>query len=119
MELDSDIIKNLPLTETTFYILLSLASEPSHGYRIMQEVEALSGMRVRLSTGTLYGALRRLLEKGWIARVEDPQDNHGRDERNRKFYVLTQQGHMLLEAEVRRLGELVQAARMRRVETTP
>jgi DNA-binding PadR family transcriptional regulator len=119
MEFTKDIAENLPLTETTFYILLSLASEPSHGYRIMKEVEVLSEERVRLSTGTLYGALRRMLESGWIERVADPQEPHQSDDRNRKYYVLSEQGRLVLEAEVRRLGELVQAARLRQVEAAP
>jgi DNA-binding PadR family transcriptional regulator len=119
MEFVKEITENLPLTETTFYILLSLAAEPSHGYRIMKEVEALSDDRVCLSTGTLYGALRRMLKSGWIERVEDPQASNVSDDRNRKYYALSQLGRALLVAEVRRLGELMSAARMRHVEVAP
>lgn len=54
------------LTETTYYILLSLY-HPQHGYGIMQETQQLSGGRVRLAAGTLYGALNALCEKGWIS----------------------------------------------------
>jgi len=57
---------NPALTEAVYYILLSLL-EPRHGYGIMQNAEQLSGGRVRLAAGTLYGALNTLLEKGWIA----------------------------------------------------
>ncbi|MEZ4837046.1 MAG: PadR family transcriptional regulator [Caldilineaceae bacterium] len=62
----------LPLTESTLYILLSLSSEPRHGYSIIKDVEQLSRNSVSLSTGTLYGALKRLLDQGWIERVDDP-----------------------------------------------
>lgn len=118
MEIGTEVIQDLPLTETTFFILLSLASEPNHGYQIMKEVEVLSESRVRLSTGTLYGALRRLLENGWIERVADPQKELASDERNRKFYTLSRHGRKVLTAEVQRMRELVQAARLRHVEAT-
>ena len=59
-------MENLALTESTYYILLSLY-HPQHGYGIMQQTEQLSGGRVRLAAGTLYGALNALCEKGWIA----------------------------------------------------
>ena len=57
--------ENMALTESTYYILLALA-QPRHGYGIMQQTEQLSGGRVRLAAGTLYGALNALCEKGWI-----------------------------------------------------
>ena len=57
--------ESLVLTESTYYILLSLVV-PRHGYGIMQQAEQLSGGRVRLAPGTLYGALNALCEKGWI-----------------------------------------------------
>jgi DNA-binding PadR family transcriptional regulator len=119
MEIHSEIVESLPLTETTYFILLSLAVEPSHGYRIMKDVEALSDERVSLSTGTLYGALRRLLEQGWIERIPASNVGEKTDERKRKFYQLTEKGRLVLEAEVSRLSELLQAARIRRVETLP
>jgi DNA-binding PadR family transcriptional regulator len=59
------------LTETTFFILLSLSSGKKHGYLIMKEVERLSGGRTSRSTGTLYGVLGRLLDQGWIERVDE------------------------------------------------
>ena len=61
----------LPLTETSFFILFSLATTPKHGYAIIKEVEAISAGRVVLAAGTLYTALRRMLEDGWIERLED------------------------------------------------
>ena len=103
-----DIQSNLPLTETTFFILLSLAPQPKHGYAIMKDVEALSHGRVRLSTGTLYGAIKRMLEQGWIERIEgDEEQENGRI---RKSYQLTDIGQRILEAERERLGALMAAA---------
>jgi len=100
---------DLPLTESTFLILLSLAHEPKHGYAILKDVTFLSDGRVSLSTGTLYGALKRLLEQGWIERVDDSQiDTSGRP---RKAYALTPLGRRILAAEIERLRNLVKAAR--------
>ncbi len=58
----------LPLTEATFFILMNLSSGPRHGYAIMKEVHEMSKGRITFSTGTLYGALKRLLDQGWITR---------------------------------------------------
>ena len=99
----------LPLTESTFFILLSLAHEPKHGYAILRDVATLSDRRVSLSTGTLYGALKRLLVQGWIERIDDAQvDISGRP---RKTYALTPLGQRILAAETERLQNLVRIAR--------
>jgi DNA-binding PadR family transcriptional regulator len=103
----------LPLTETTYLILVSLSNEARHGYAIMQDVESLSDGRVRFSTGTLYGALRRLLRDGWIQRVDANESPALSDERNRKYYRLTKPGRQALEHEIKRMGELVRAASLR------
>lgn len=105
---DREILEELPLTETTFFILLSLSPKPKHGYAMMKDVESLSEGRIRLSTGTLYGAIKRLLEKGWIKRVEDPNADENR--RGRKAYVLTRYGKRILNTEVDRLQDLVETA---------
>ena len=95
----------LPLTETSFFILLSLATTPKHGYAIIKEVEAISAGRVVLAAGTLYTALRRLLEDGWIERLEDkPSDG---DSRGRKLYSLTGLGRRIFVLETERLQGLV------------
>lgn len=107
---------NLPMSESTFLILLSLAPGPKHGYAIMKDVAALSGDRVQLSTGTLYGALKRLLADEWIQRAEvdpPPGSAAGKTGRRRRDYVLTDLGRGLLEAEVARLRSLVAAADLR------
>ena len=90
--------ENISLTETTYYILLSLY-RPLHGYGIMQRAAELSGGRVRLAAGTLYGALNALVEKGWIALLPV--------EGRKKEYQLTSRGLEVLKRELERLRELV------------
>ena len=109
-----DIQTFLPLTEATLFILLSLAPEPKHGYAIMKDVQALSDNRVVFSTGTLYGALKRLLDQGWIKRVGDPHEDG--TARERKSYALTDRGRRVLRAEVARLQRLVGIAELRGAE---
>jgi DNA-binding PadR family transcriptional regulator len=108
MNTSTDIQTHLPLTEVTYFILLSLAPEPRHGYAIMKDVERLSQGRVSLSTGTLYGALKRLLEQGWIIRMQGVEEDH--KGRERKAYRLTSLGQSILQAEIERLNSLVDAA---------
>ena len=91
---------NPVLTESTYYILLSLYT-PQHGYGIMQRTEALSGGRVRLSAGTFYGALTSLCDKGWIAPL--PVGENSR----KKEYQLTEKGLEVLKNELNRLRQLV------------
>ena len=100
-----------PLSEATFFILVSLGNGPKHGYSIMKEVEELSQNRVMLSTGTLYGAIKRLLAEGWIRRHDLPEDTQ--DGRERKSYALTSLGREALRAETRRLQALVALALQR------
>ena len=92
----------LALTEATYYILLSLY-RPQHGYGIMQQTESLSGGRVRLAAGTLYGALNSMCEKGWILLL--PVEDGSR----KKEYRLTERGRTVLENELERLRELVRS----------
>ncbi len=105
-----EVQEYLPLTETSFFIILSLATAPKHGYAIMKEVEAMSEKRVVLATGTLYSALRRMLEEGWIERVKD--HNSEADNRERKLYQLTGHGRRVLEAEISRLRKLVNLSQL-------
>ena len=112
----NDMLSHLPLREPTFFILLSLSPGPKHGYAILKQVEALGEGRVRLSTGTLYGAIKRLLDDGWIRRVDDPLPNGTK--RQRKTYALTEQGRRVLNAEIERLHKLVSVARTQTAEET-
>jgi DNA-binding PadR family transcriptional regulator len=107
----------LPLTESTYFILLSLSPKPKHGYAIMKDVRELSENRVVLSTGTLYGALKRLLDQGWIIRLDDA--NPKGNARDRKVYKLSQYGHRVLKDEIARLNKLLNAANQRVVEEHP
>jgi DNA-binding PadR family transcriptional regulator len=112
MNSQDEALQQLPLTETTFLILLSLSSGKKHGYWIMQDVERLSEGRISLGTGTLYGALGRLLDQGWIDRVDEEQESG----RPRKVYALSDLGRRILEAEAERLRSLLSAARLRLAE---
>jgi DNA-binding PadR family transcriptional regulator len=107
----ADPLSYLPLTEPTFYILLSLAPGKKHGYAIMKDVRALSGGRVRLSTSTLYTALGRLLDQELIERLSEEQG--GGPGLPRKFYALTDVGRRVLEAETARLQGMLREARLR------
>jgi DNA-binding PadR family transcriptional regulator len=98
----------MEVSEPVLLILLSLAEQPRHGYAILQDTERISNGRVRLSTGTLYGALRRLLEEDWIERFKE-QDNS----RGKQAYRLTAVGRRNLQAEVARLKHLTRVARLR------
>lgn len=87
----------LPMSETAYYILLGL-TEVRHGYGIMQYVGELTGGRLKLGPGTLYGTLSRLEKDGLIEPVAE--------EDRRKLYRLTKEGRLLLTSEVERLGQL-------------
>ena len=91
---------NFPLTEAVYYILLSL-TKPLHGYGIMQNVEKLSGGRLHLAAGTLYGAISTMMEKGWISAVSETGDSR------KKEYRITEAGLQVLKDEYARLQELV------------
>jgi DNA-binding PadR family transcriptional regulator len=105
------IMEPLPLTEPVLLILLSLAGQPRHGYSILKDVEQMSDGRVVLSTGTLYGALRRLLDNDWIEPFKE-QDNS----RGRQAYRLTARGRRNLQAEASRLKHLARLANLRMVK---
>jgi DNA-binding PadR family transcriptional regulator len=107
-----DPLSYLPLTEPTFYILLSLAPGKKHGYAIMKDVKELSGGRVNLSTSTLYTAIGRLLDQDLIERLDDDDDDPAPG-LPRKSYALTDLGRRVLEAEHVRLQGMVKEARLR------
>ena len=107
-----DTLSYLPLTEPTFYILLSLAPGKKHGYAISKDVKALSNERVNLSTSTLYTAIGRLLDQELIERLFDEDEDAGPG-LPRKSYALTELGKRVLEAETSRLQRMVNEARLR------
>src|SRR5271155_37076 len=94
-----------PVSEPVLLILASLADRPRHGYAPVKDIETLSQGRVRMSTGTLYGALRRLLEDGWIQRFEQEDTS-----RQKQAYRLTSAGRGQLQLELRRMQEVTRAA---------
>ena len=97
-----------PLTEPVLLNLLSLADKPRHGYALMKDIETLSAGRVRMTTGTLYGALRRLLEDAWIERFEQEDTS-----REKQAYRLTSVGRRQMAAELDRMKQLTRAAAAR------
>lgn len=100
----------LPLSEATFYILLSLSAGRKHGYAILKDIASLSAGAVQLSTSTLYGALGRMQEQGLIYRVDSRPAEGAGPGLPRKDYELTALGRRTLEAELIRLRRQVQAA---------
>lgn len=95
-----------PLTEAVFYILLAVR-KPNHGYGIIQEVEELTGGRVKMGAGTLYGAIQSLTKKGWIRIYsEDTQS------RKKKEYLITDAGQGVFNEERNRLEELLENAKL-------
>lgn len=92
--------KNLPLTETTFYILLVLL-EPAHGYLIMQKVEELSDGQVRIAAGTLYGAIENLMKLKFIQSVPS-------DDKRRKVYQATDLGREILRRDLERIKHMAE-----------
>ena len=102
------IMETFALSEPVLLVLLSLAEQPRHGYSILKDVESMSAGRVLLSTGTLYGALQRLLGDGWIERVQE--DSTPRD---RRTYRLTSRGRRNLQMEIERIRHLSRVAALR------
>lgn len=101
-------MESFPLSEPVLLILMSLAARPRHGYAILKDVEQMSEGRVMLSTGTLYGALRRLLRDGWIEQFEEKEQSRGR-----RAYRLTAGGRKNLNIEVDRMKRLTHLASLR------
>jgi DNA-binding PadR family transcriptional regulator len=100
----------LPLPPATFHILLALADTDRHGYAIIQDVEARTGGALKLSAGTLYRSVQRMLEQGLLVETRDrpaPKD----DDERRRYYRITPLGTAVAKAEARRLAGLVKMAR--------
>jgi DNA-binding PadR family transcriptional regulator len=104
----SDLL--VPLPTAVLQILIALADRDRHGYSIMQEVHARTDGKVRLSAGTLYSSIRRMLEQGLIEELAESPDPSSTDER-RRYYRLTRFGRRVAAAEVERLSAIVQQAR--------
>ena len=103
---------NVSLTPQIFYILLSLATKARHGYDIMKQVENDSQGNVKLGPGTLYGAIKRMLEEKLIVAVDS-------DETRRKYYKLTEKGKTIFSSELQRYNGAVTLAKKRNLFTDP
>jgi len=109
-DISKEVDALLPLPPATFHILLALADEDRHGYAIIQEVEARTGGDLRLSAGTLYRSIQRMLEQGLLVETRDRPAPEEDDER-RRYYRITPLGKAVAKAEARRLDQLVRLAR--------
>jgi DNA-binding PadR family transcriptional regulator len=103
----------LPLSPQVFHILIALAGGDQHGYAMMQDVAARSGGKLRLSPGTLYGCIKRLLEQGVVAELRESERPGGSDDdERRRYYRLTPFWRKVVKAEAARLAESLEQARI-------
>ncbi len=100
----------LPLPIAVFHILIALADRDRHGYSIMQDASERTGGKVRLSAGTLYSSIHRMLEQGLVEELRDSPDPASSDER-RRYYRITKWGRQVALAEAQRLSEMLDQAR--------
>ena len=102
-----------PLTPAMFHVLLALAGDDLHGYAILKEVELRTSGKVKLSTGTLYGIIKRLLAEGLI--VESRHRPVEDDDQRRRYYRLTEPGRQMAVVEAMRLERVLARARNKRL----
>jgi DNA-binding PadR family transcriptional regulator len=100
----------LPLPPATFHILMALSDDDRHGYAIIQEIEARTGGELRLSAGTLYRSIQRMIEQDLIVEIHERPAPEFDDER-RRYYRITKFGEAVARGEARRLQNLVRLAR--------
>jgi DNA-binding PadR family transcriptional regulator len=100
----------LPLPTAVFHILVALAESDRHGYSIMQDVAARTDGKVRLSAGTLYSSIHRMLEQGLVEELRESPNPESKDER-RRYYRLTRLGRQVATADARRLSDMLSQAR--------
>ena len=108
----ADVEALLPLPPATFHILVALADQDRHGYAIIQDVEERTGGALRLSAGTLYRSIARMVEQGLIREVS-ARSRPVLDDARRRYYRVTPLGLDVARAEMRRLTELVRLSRAR------
>jgi DNA-binding PadR family transcriptional regulator len=109
--MSDDVKALLPLQPTTFHILLSLTDEDRHGYAIILEVARRTQGELKLSAGTLYRSIQRMLETGLIVETRSRPAPEVDDER-RRYYRITPLGRATAEAEAGRLRDLLKMARL-------
>ena len=105
----SDVDALLPLPPATFHILVALAKEDRHGYAVILDVEQRTGGELRLSAGTLYRSIQRMLEQGLIRETRDRPAPELDDER-RRYYRITPFGEAVARAEAQRMSSPVRMA---------
>ena len=115
---DQDPDALLPLPPATFHILLALVDQERHGYAILQDIESRTGGELRLSAGTLYRSIARMVEQGLISEVSRRPPPRDDDER-RRYYRVTPFGRNVARAEMARLAELIRLARARGLTPEP
>jgi DNA-binding PadR family transcriptional regulator len=101
----------LPLSPQVFHILVALADGDRHGYSIMQDVASRTNGKLRLSAGTLYGSVKRMLEQGLIVELRESERPETDDDERRRYYRLTTFGRRVARAEAERLSQLLDHAR--------
>jgi DNA-binding PadR family transcriptional regulator len=110
---EADLARYLPMTPAAFHVLAALAEGDRHGYAIIKQVAERTAGEVELSTGTLYGIIKRLLSEGLIALSRAPHGDE--DDERRRYYRLTLHGREVAVAEARRLEKAVALARATRL----
>ena len=110
--MNEDPTSLLPLPNAAFHILLAVADEDRHGYAIIQDVAARTSGALKLSPGTLYRSIQRMLEQGLLVEPRQRPLPELDDER-RRYYRITPFGRAVAEAESRRMSQLVRMARAR------
>ena len=103
-----------PLTAAMFNVLLALSDGEKHGYAILKDVETQTNGEVQLSTGTLYGIIKRLVNDGWIVEA-NRRPPASEDDQRRRYYRLTPEGRQVAVAEAQRMEKLIARARAKRL----
>jgi DNA-binding PadR family transcriptional regulator len=106
---DNAVQAKLPLPPATFHILVALSAGDRHGYGIIQDVEARTEGALRLSAGTLYRTIQRLLDEGLI--MEPPKSSAPREDPRRRYYRITKLGTAVVRADAERLAQMVSLAK--------
>ena len=107
---DTDVEQQLPLPPAVLHILIALGESERHGYAVMQEVAERTGGKVRLSPGTLYGSIRKMLDEGLIEELF--RRGQAADDERRRYYRVTKFGRAVAAAEAERLTALLHHARL-------
>ena len=105
---DTDVERHLPMSEQVFLILMALTGGAAHGYGMLLSIEERTDGRVRLGTGTLYSAIKRLRADGLLELAPTPAES---DDLRRKFYELTPLGRAVVHAEADRYARMADLAR--------